>query len=75
MIGRLYAQFAQRDHHVFIEFRDAHRFEHHLAKLPLAMPDPKHMIDEVKVNLEIATAPRNWRGRQSTRRHVKCDMP
>src|SRR5262249_16385402 len=73
--GCINFKFAKRNHHVFIEFCDAHRLEHHLTKLSFAEPDPKHMIDEIKINLEIATAPRNRRSRQPACRHIKRDMP
>src|SRR5262249_44549249 len=61
--GCLNSKFAKRNHHVFIELCDAHRLEHHLTKLSFAEPDPKHMINEIKINLEIAVAPGYRRGR------------
>src|SRR5262245_55321753 len=70
-----YAEFAQRNHHIFVEFGDAHRLEHKLPEISFARPYPQHMIDEIQIDLKAAVAPRDWRRRQSARSHIKRHMP
>src|SRR5262245_62657615 len=73
--GDIYAELAQRDHQVFVEFGDTHGPEHQLTEMSLACPHPQHVVDEIEIDLKAAAAPRNWRCRQPTRGHIKRHMP
>src|SRR5262245_53899486 len=69
------AEFAQRDHHIFVELGDAHRLEDKLTEMSVACPDPQHMVDKIEIDLKPSAAPRDWRRGQPARGYIKRHMP
>src|SRR5665213_275944 len=62
-------------HHGRVEARDRLPGQSKLAREAVAGRDPQRMVDEVEVDLEVARAVRDRRGRQSSRGDIERYMP
>ncbi len=69
------AELAQRRQKPDIEFRHTHWLEHELTEMSVARPHPKHVVDEVEIDLEAARAVGDRRRGQPARGDVERDVP
>ncbi len=73
--GRLNAEGGQRAHRGGVELRHRHRLQRDVARGAVAHIQPQHVIDEVEIDLELASAGRHRSGGQPARGHIERDVP
>src|SRR5882724_7810026 len=72
---RVDAKFGKRRHDQGVEARDGLTRKRKLPPRAVAGQYPQGMVDEIELDLEMARAVGNRRGRQPPRVHIKRDMP